>query len=139
MPDISPYLIFPGNCEEAMRFYERVLGAKLLGLQKFGEAPDTSNMPPGTKDDVMHAHLQLPGGGALLASDDHTGQPAVPMSGFFVSLIFDTVDEARRVFHELADGGKTIMQWEGTFWAEGFGMLNDRFGTPWMITGKLRG
>ena len=140
MPALSPYLIFPGNCAEAMRFYERVLGGKLLGMSKFSEAPDTSNMPPGTQDDIMHAHLVLPGGGVLMASDDHTGQQKpVAMSGFFVSLIYDTVDEARGIFHELVDGGKTIMPYEGTFWAEGFGMLIDRFGVPWMVTGKLRG
>jgi PhnB protein len=24
-----------------------------------------------------------------------------------------------------------------TFWAEGFGMLVDRFGTPWMVNGGM--
>jgi len=39
------------------------------------------------------------------------------------------------VFNALSDGGKITMPIEKTFWAEAFGMLVDRFGTPWMISG----
>ena len=48
-----------------------------------------------------------------------------------------TVAEARRTFDALAEGGKVTMPFEKTFWAEGFGMLVDRFGTPWMVGGQL--
>jgi PhnB protein len=37
------------------------------------------------------------------------------------------------VFNALADGGTVTMPLEKTFWAKSFGMLIDRFGTPWMI------
>jgi PhnB protein len=33
----------------------------------------------------------------------------------------------------LAAGGQVQMPFEKTFWAEGFGMLVDKFGTPWMV------
>ena len=45
--------------------------------------------------------------------------------------------EAARVFDALAGGGKVTMPMQKTFWAESFGMLTDRFGTPWMVGGGM--
>ena len=33
------YLNYPGTCEEAFRFYERVLGGKLTEFYRFGSMP----------------------------------------------------------------------------------------------------
>ena len=33
----------------------------------------------------------------------------------------------------MAEGGQITMPFAKTFWAEGFGMLVDRFGVPWMV------
>ena len=59
------------------------------------------------------------------------------MNGFSLSLIYPTVEEAKRVFDALAVGGQVTMPFGKTFWAEAFGMLVDRFGTPWMINGNV--
>jgi PhnB protein len=48
------------------------------------------------------------------------------------------VEEAERIFAGLADGGQIKMPIQQTFWAERFGMLTDRFGTPWMINFEKR-
>jgi PhnB protein len=55
------------------------------------------------------------------------------MSGFSVAYHSEDAAEARRVFDALAEGGVTTMPFAETFWSPGFGMLTDRFGTPWMI------
>jgi len=51
----------------------------------------------------------------------------------YVSHNIDRPTEAERIFHALAEGGSVRMPIEETFWAARFGMLVDRFGTPWMI------
>jgi PhnB protein len=53
--------------------------------------------------------------------------------GMYVSLQIDDPAEAERIFHALAEGGAVRMPIEETFWATRFGMVVDRFGTPWMI------
>ena len=53
--------------------------------------------------------------------------------GLFVSLHVDEVAEGERIFRAFAQGGREIMPFAKTFWAEGFGMVVDRFGTPWMV------
>ena len=59
------------------------------------------------------------------------------MYRFSLALIYPPVTEARRVFDALAEGGRVTMPLEKSFWAEAFGMLVDRFGTPWMVNGGM--
>ena len=58
--------------------------------------------------------------------------------GFSVSISVESTDEAERIFKELADGGTVRMPLQETFWAKRFGMLIDRFGTPWMVNCESR-
>lgn len=132
MPQIDAYLTFDGNCAEAMRFYERTLGAKLEMMMTNAESPMRDQVPPGSADRIMHASLAI-GDRKLMASDSMVGQPYEGMKGFSLSLSYPGVAEARPVFDALAAGGKVTMPLQKTFWAEGFGMLVDRFGTPWMF------
>ena len=134
MPQLSAYLSFDGNCAEAMRFYEKTLGGTMQMMMTVGEAPDTEQFPPEAKKRIMHASLAY-GQGILMASDSMPGQPYEGMKGFGVALTIETVAEARRVFDAFAEGGHVGMPFEKTFWVEGFGMVTDRFGTPWLING----
>jgi PhnB protein len=134
MPQLDPYLFFDGNCAEAMRFYERTLGAKLEMMLKHSDSPVANQSPPGMADRIMHARLVLgERGDALMASDWMVGQPYEKMQGFSLSFNCATAAEAKRVFDALAEGGRVNMPLQKTFWAEAFGMLVDRFGTPWMV------
>ncbi|HEY8022470.1 MAG TPA: VOC family protein [Thermoanaerobaculia bacterium] len=134
MPQLDTYLVFDGNCAEAMRFYERTLGGKLETLMTHAESPVAAQTPPGSADRIMHARLVLDGR-VLMASDAMAGPSYEGMKGFSLALVYPTVAEAKKVFDALAEGGEVRMPLEKTFWAESFGMLVDRFGTPWMVNG----
>ena len=136
MTQLDSYLFFDGQCAEAMRFYERVLGAKLEMMMTYAEAPTPHMCPANSGDRVMHARLAVDGR-LLMASDVPAGQPN-QMQGFSLSLIYATAGEARRIFDALGNGGKVTMPMTGTFWADAYGMLTDRFGTPWMVGGGMR-
>lgn len=136
MPQLDAYLVFNGNCADAMRFYERKLGGKLEVLMTHAESPIAAQTPPGSADRIMHARLVIDGR-VLMASDSMVGRPYEGLKGFSLSLIYPTVADARRAFEALADGGQVTMPFQKTFWAEAFGMLVDRFGTPWMINGAM--
>jgi PhnB protein len=127
-----PYLNFDGQCAEAFRFYERVLGGKIEAMFTNGESPMAGHVPPEWHDRVMHARLVVDGA-VLMASDSPPGQHQ-QAQGMFVSLHPETAAEGTRIFNALAEGGNVVMPYEKTFWAAGgFGMLVDRFGTPWMV------
>lgn len=132
MTQLDPYLTFNGTCAEAMRFYETTLGGKIEMMMTHGQSPIADQTPPGSADRIMHARLNL-GDRILMASDSMVGMPYNGMHGFSLALAYPTVAEGQKVFDALAVGGAIHMPFQKTFWAEGFGMLIDKFGTPWMV------
>ena len=127
--DLNPYLIFNGDCAEAVRFYSGLLGGEILFIQRFGDVEDMG--PPEYADKVLHTQLRI-GKRMLMMSDSMPGEWEKPQ-GFHVQLGFDDDDRAAKVFDALADGGTVTMPYGKTFWARGFGMCNDRFSIPWMV------
>ena len=129
--ELSPYLNFNGQCAEAFRFYERVLGGKIVMMQTHGETPMKEHVPADWHDKVIHVRLEV-GQQAIMGSDAPQGQYAAPQ-GLYVSISLPSRADGERIFNELAAGGRVTMPFEKTFWAAGFGMVTDRFGTPWMV------
>lgn len=138
MPHPIAYLAFNGNCAEAIRFYERVLGGKIEVLMRNADSPFAAQTPQEHAERIMHARLALPGGGTLYAGDCPPQMPYQGIHGVALALNFDTVEEATRVFHALGEGGKVTMSLQPMFWAKTWGMLNDRFGIPWIVNGELQ-
>jgi PhnB protein len=129
--DVTPYLTFNHQCREAFEFYARTLGGTIEFIQTHGESPMAAQTPPDWQDAVIHARLRI-GDAVLMASDMPPGETSTPQ-GFSISLGTDDPDEAERVFGALAQDGTVQMPLQQTFWARRFGMLVDRFGTPWMV------
>lgn len=131
---LHPYLFFSGTAREAMTRYQEVLGGKL-------EIMATADMPPGESDmgmapeAVMHAALTLDDGSLIMASDDPTGDGA-GVKGVALHLGYTDLDEVRRVFDALADGGEVQMPLEPVFWSPLFGACVDRFGVSWMLSAE---
>lgn len=136
----TTYLNFDGNCAEAFAFYARVFGGTIVQRSTFGEIPPSENMPPlpeAFRQRILHVHLQI-GSQSLMGSDAMpNAEPRnggfQPAQGMWVSIQADSVADARRVFDELSHDGAVFMPFEATFWSAGFGMVRDRFGTPWMV------
>ena len=128
---IVPYLSFDGQCEEAFKFYEQVLGGKIVAMIPHAGTPAEAHVPPEWKDRIMHARLQVHGA-ELMGGDSPPGTYEA-RKGMCASLHIDDPAEAERIFHRLAEGASVQMPIQETFWAHRFAMLTDRFGTPWMI------
>jgi len=137
MPHPIAYLAFNGNCADAMRFYERVLGGKLEILMSGADSPMAAQIPKEVAHRILHARLALKDGGYLYAGDAPMQMPYPGIHGVSITLNYDTDAEAREIFDKLAEGGKVSMAMAPTFWAKSFGMLVDKFGTPWIVNGGL--
>jgi PhnB protein len=135
MAQFEPYLSFDGTCADAMKFYEKTLGGKIEMMMTYGEAPPMPGQPAPSGDAakrIMHASLTLEGN-RIMASDMPPGMPFEGMKGITVSLAYPDVAKGKAIFDALAAGGKVTMPYQKTFWADGFGMVTDKFGTPWMV------
>ncbi|NQE35818.1 hypothetical protein E5S67_03554 [Microcoleus sp. IPMA8] len=127
----NTYLFFDGECKAAFKFYEQCLGGKIDGMMTYGDAPMSEEIPSEQRDRIMHANLTV-GEMVLMGSDTPPDSFNKPQ-GFSVNLQFDDLVEAERIFQKLAENGTVKMPFQETFWSTRFGMLVDRFGTPWMI------
>lgn len=56
-----------------------------------------------------------------------------PMRSAYLSLTVNSIDEAKRIYALLSEGGEIFMPMQETFFAFRFAMLRDKFGTSWMI------
>ena len=129
---VQPYLFFGGRCDEALEFYRSALGAEVVMLSRFKDAPEPGMTQPGMEEKVMHASFRI-GETILMASDGRCeGEPR--FDGFSLSITVPDEATADRTFNALAEGGKVEMPLTETFWAPKFGMLEDRFGVGWMIS-----
>ena len=136
MTQAIAYLAFNGNCAEAMRFYESALGGKLEVLMSGAESPMAEQIPKASAHRILHARLVLPGGGTIFAGDCPEHVPYEGIKGVSITVDYATTDEAEKVFAALASGGQVSMPMQAAFWAKRWGMLVDKFGTPWIVNGE---
>ncbi|MGW4244441.1 VOC family protein [Nocardia sp. NPDC004722] len=134
MPAMNPYLLFNGNAEEAITFYQSVFGGELTitRFRDMGETP--ADMPEEVLNRVANAQLPLSETNILMASDTPPGNDIDNSKpGFTVQVEAGSVAEAEGYFNQLAPGGTVDMPFGPVQWAETFGIVTDKFGTPWMI------
>ena len=113
---INPYLFYNGNCQEALKYYEKVLGAQIGAMFPYGDGPPDMPVPPDWKNKLMHASITIDG--EVLMASDATPGDYHPPQGFAISLQVDDPADAER---------------RKTFFSNGFGMCVDKFGIPWMV------
>ena len=128
---VNAYLNFSGQCEEAFKFYEKVLGGEILTMMRFEGTPMANQVPAEMRNKIIHARMKI-GETVVMASDAPRERASQP-KGFALSIGVDKTSEAERIFAALAEGGKVDMPVGKTFFAARFGMLNDRYGVPWMV------
>ncbi len=133
---VQAYLNFDGRCDEAIEFYRRALGAEVLMLMRFKDAPApgpgegcAGPMPAGDK--VMHSALRI-GETTVMASDCQCRGQAC-FQGISLALSPKDVAEAEKLFAALSEGGQVQMPLTETFFSPRFGMVADKFGVSWMI------
>lgn len=128
---VGPYLFFDGECEEALAFYETAIGAQTTMKMRYAEAPPESPPPPEVpRENIMHAEFSV-AGSSIMASDGRDGAPGGVTAA--TSLMTFDVDEARRWYDGLAEGGAPTMPFTEMFFSPGFGMVTDKFGITWMV------
>lgn len=129
MKEINAYLIFNGNCREAMTFYQKCLGSELQ-LITFGDMG--GNVPPDAKDRIAHARISK-GAAVLMASDNMAGMPFHQGDNFSISIQCENAQETDRLFSALSEKGNVKMPPQETSWAARFSMFTDQFGINWML------
>ena len=132
-----PYLFFSGTTQEAVRHYEKALGAKAEGMVTYGQMGGM-DMDEAMKSRIANVTLKL-GSATMMAGDTPPGKEASKVSNVEVCLGYDDADEMRRHFDALGQGGSITEPIALAPWGDLFGALTDRFGIRWMFIGPGSG
>jgi PhnB protein len=133
---LNPYLTFNGDAEQAIKFYEQALGARVVQIIRFDQVPGM-NPAEEHKQRVMHCQLDI-AGATLMVSDTMPRDPAPGVSSIHVVLHLSDEADQQTKFDALAAGGRVSFALHDTFWGAKFGMLVDKFGVPWMLNCERR-
>jgi len=129
----SPYIVFNGNCMEAIRLYEKAFKTK-ANISLYKDAPPSMEHPilPGTEEFVMHCVLPI-GDESIYLADTPPTHPASIGNGSFPCVELDNAKDVLCAFEVLKEGGKVICEAQETFWNKCYAELEDKFGLKWSI------
>lgn len=140
MAQVSTYLNFQRNTEEAFNFYRSIFGGEYSGggIARFSDIPPSDGMPPIAEADknlVMHIELPILGGHLLMGTDapESMGFKVNEGNNVHINLEPDSRAETKRLFEALSAGGTITMELQDMFWGAYYGSCTDKFGINWMF------
>jgi len=129
--NLVPYIMFNGNCEEALNFYVKCFNGTIENLMRFENSPAEAMAKD--KQQVLHAHFRAKDLFFMASDNGSNGATEVDGGKVHLSIDFDNAEEQQVTFATLAEGGRVTMPLADTFWGATFGMLTDKFGINWMF------
>lgn len=130
---VNSYLIFNGQCEEALNFYKSVFGGEAM-LNRYEGSP--MPFPPEYKNKILHANWQFEGNTVMLC-DTVPGSAYKEGNNFSLFVNIPQVITMDGLFQKLSQGGTITMPLQDTFWGARFGTIRDKFGVNWMFSCDL--
>ena len=138
MLQTSPFLLFDGNCRQAMNFYQACLGGELT-LIRVGDTPMKAQFPEEMHDRIIYAHLK--NNLIEFSATDWMASPQLePQAGntFSIYLTCETDEELKPVFDSLGVGAdrdtRLFMELNNAPFGV-YGQLTDQFGVSWIFRG----
>ena len=130
---LTPFLLFDGNCAQAMAFYHVCFGGELT-LTRLGETPMKHGFPPEQHGKIVYS--QLKSDLVEFSATDWLHPTRVPQRGNTVAMhvIAGNDAELRTIFNKLAEGAATEFFVDLQPMPFGlYGRYTDRFGVEWFF------
>ena len=133
--NLTPFLLFDGNCAEAMAFYQSCLGGELT-VTRLGDTPMGDKAPVEQLERVVYSELRSEA--LVFSAVDWLHPVRTPNSGNTVGIYINggTYPELRAVFDRLAAGadGDLLDDLHDEPFGS-YGHLADRYGVHWFFRG----
>lgn len=136
--NLTPFLLFDGNCAEAMAFYQSCLGGELT-ITRLGETPMGDQAPAAQRPKVVYANLKSDS--VEFSATDWQHPTRIPKPGNTVAIYLQAEDygELRAVFDKLAVGAdKELLDDLRDMPFGTYGHLADQYGVHWFFRGEPR-
>lgn len=130
---LTPYITLEGRANEAIQFYQQAIGAEVISIATYGEMPDMpSTFSDDLKDLIAHAKLKV-GEAELMFSDAPGGSPLENGKRVTICITTNNVEESRRIYEALRQGGHVNIPFQEEVFSPGFGDVTDKFGVTFQI------
>jgi PhnB protein len=138
MMNLTPFLLFDGNCAEAMAFYQSCFGGDLT-ITKVGDTPMKGHMPPEQHHKVDHAHLKS--GIIEFSATDWLHPKRLPIQGNTIGMYVNggKYKELRAIFDSLAaEADSDLLDDLRDMPFGSYGHLADQYGVHWFFQGEKK-
>jgi PhnB protein len=129
-----PFLLFDGNCAEAITFYHKCLGGELT-LTRLGDTPMKNQFPAAKHDRIINAHLKS--SDIEISGTDWMASPEFdPVKGntFAIFITGNDYNAMKGVFDKLKDGTNNTRLQELHELPMGiYGQFYDKYGIQWIF------
>lgn len=131
---VEAYLVFDGNCREAVLFYQEVFNTHEPKFMTFGDSPDGPEQMrmPEYKDLIMHTRLVI-NDSTVMFSDNFPGMEYIVGNNITLAYVGKDADDVTAVYNRLKESGKVDMELQETFWSKLYAQVTDRFGIQWQL------
>jgi PhnB protein len=131
---LTPYLYFKGECENALKFYAACGLGKIQDLRRYAGTPMAERDGGAWRDKILHSMFE--GEGLRLCASD--GADSEPMKGCALLIETDDPDAAARTFEALSAGGRVTVPFKKQFWGDHYGNFTDKFGVQWAVNSSAK-
>lgn len=136
--NLTPFLLFDGNCAEAMAFYHSCLDGDLT-LTRVADTPMKDHMAPQQQQKVAHARLKS--GAIEFSATDWLHPTRKPKQGNTVAMYISgpKYKDLRVMFDKLAAGADPALLDDLRDMPFGtYGHLADKYGVHWFFQGDKK-
>jgi PhnB protein len=132
MTTLSTFILFNGDCKQAMEFYKSCFGGELIQTS-IGQSPMKNAFPESMHGKIVNARLTAKN--VDISASDWLRPTQTPVKGNMVCLYLSggSSSQLKALFDKLSEGADIT----DPLRTEPFGVygaLNDKFGVRWMFT-----
>jgi PhnB protein len=132
---LTPYIVFNGECKEALDFYRTVFGCDELKVMPYGDyMPEGSKTPPELlRDWIMHAEMVICGMNVWFADEAF---PVTRGTYIRLSATVPSGQDASAIFDALCAGGNVTLPPTETFYSVFHAAVTDKYGVNWNVVAE---
>lgn len=135
MLNLTPFVLFDGNCADAMHFYQSCFGGDLI-LTRLADTPMKAQFPPEQHDKIAYALLKSAAVEFSATDWRHPVHQRQQGNTTAMYVTGDNFDELSPIFEKLREGADQEFLVElGEMPFGVYGRFTDRFGLEWYFRG----
>ncbi len=135
MANLNPHILFNGNAEEAITFYQSVFGGEIGKIIRMKDISSPEfPVPENEANKLLNIALSF-GTNAISANDvpESMGKVNENENRSKIAVRAESKEEADKLFNGLSAGGTVEMPIADSPWGTYFAMFRDKYGIEWTI------